>query len=330
MREEAVILSRLDRPVPSLGLRWLRGAWWFARHKPLGAFGALVLIATVVVAIFSPWIATYPYAQQHLTDSLQDPNSTYWFGTDKQGHDLFSRIVIGSQITVLVGVGTVTLAAVLSVLVGGVSGYLGGRVDIITQRVVDVWVSLPPIFLLLTFVSVLGTGGSGFLGLGRGPDVGLNPIDGDWIWYTFFRSSVVILSLGIIFAGYGSRIVRGAVLAIKENTYIEAARAVGAGDVRIMVHYILPNILPVVIILATINLGAAVLAEATISFLGFGIQEPFPTWGHILGDEGRTYGPTAEHLMWVPGAAIFFSVYGFNMLGDALRDVLDPRLRGGR
>jgi len=327
---EVAILD-LPQPVPSLRMRWLRGLWWFMRRKPLGAFGLLVLVVTIVVAVFSPWLTTFPYTQQHLADGLQDPNSEYWFGTDKQGRDVFSRIIIGSQVTVLVGIGTVLVAAFLSTVVGGVSGYFGGRVDMIAQRVVDVWVALPPIFLLITFLSVLGTGGTGFLGLGRGPDVGLSPFDGDWIWYTFFRSSVVIVSLGVIFAGYGSRIVRGTVLSIKESMYVDAARAMGAGDLRIMLRYILPNIMPVVIILATLNLGAAVLAEATISFLGFGIEAPFPTWGSMLGTDGRLYAQdSATHLMWFPAIAIFVSVYGFNMLGDALRDVLDPRLRGSR
>jgi len=328
---EGNLTIQLEKPVPSLGVRWLRGLWWFVRRKPLGAFGLFVLVLTIVVAVFSPWIARFPYTEQHLSDGLQDPNGTYWFGTDRQGRDVFSRVLIGSQVTVLVGLGTVMLAAFLSVIVGGVSGYLGGRFDIIVQRVVDIWIALPPLFLLLTFVAVLGTGGDGFLGLGRGPEVGLTPSDGDWIWYTFFRSSIVILALGVILAGYGSRIVRSAVLAIKENTYIDAARAMGAGDLRIMVRYILPNIMPVVIILATLNLGTAVLAEATISFLGFGVQAPFPTWGNMLGTDARTYAQdSATHLMWFPGIAIFVSVYGFNMLGDALRDVLDPRLRGSR
>ncbi|HUF53336.1 MAG TPA: ABC transporter permease [Dehalococcoidia bacterium] len=327
---EAVVLPPLEEVATSRRRSGLRAAWWFVRKKPLGAFGAIVLAFTLIVAVFSPWIAQFGYTQQHLVDSLQSPNGTYWFGTDFQGRDVFSRIVIGSQVTVLVGIGSVTVAAFLSVLIGGVSGYFGGRTDIILQRLVDIWVALPPIFLLITFVSVLGSGGEGFLGIGRGPDVGLDPTKGDWIWYTFFRSTVVTFSLGIILAGYGVRIVRGAVLSIMENTYIDAARAVGAGDIRIMWHYILPNIMPVVIILATVNLGVAVLAEATISFLGFGIQAPFPTWGQMLGNEGRTYGPTAQWLMWFPGIAIFISVYGFNMLGDALRDVLDPRLRGAR
>jgi len=330
IRQEAIPLEALAEPVPVAWRRWISNAATFARRKPLGAFGALILITTILVALFSPWIARFPYDQAHFSDGLQSPNSTYWFGTDKLGQDFFSRIVIGSQVTVLAGVGTVTVAAILSLLVGGVSGYFGGKIDLITQRVVDVWVALPPIFLLITFLAVLGTGGDGFLGLGRGPDAGLDPSDGDWIWYTFFRSTVVIFSLGFIFAGFGARIIRGSVLAIKENVYIEAARAIGASNTRIMLRYVLPNIMPVVIILSSVNLGAAVLAEATVSFLGFGIPRPFPTWGQLLDTDGRIDGVGHEWLSIIPGAAIFISVYGFNMLGDALRDVLDPRLRGSR
>ena len=328
-REEALTVPLEEAP-RVLWWRWLGATGNFIRRKPLGAFGALVLILTVAVAVFSPWIVRFPYDEPHFADALTDPNSTYWFGTDHLGRDFFSRIVLGTQVTVLVGLGTVLLAAVISVVVGGVSGYLGGWVDMVVQRFVDIWVALPAIFLLLTFVAILGTGGDGFLGIGLGPDVGLQPRDGDWIWYTFFRSTVVIFSLCIIFAGFASRIIRGAVLAIRENVYIEAARALGATDTRIMLRYVLPNIMPVIIILATLNLGIAVLAEATISFLGFGIQAPFPTWGRMLADEGRHYGVGHEYLMLIPGAAIFIAVYGFNMLGDALRDVLDPRLRGSR
>lgn len=329
-REEALSIPTEKEASQPLGQRLVRGVAAFSRRKPLGAFGALILLLTVLVAVLSPWVARFPYTEAHFSDSLVGSNSTYWFGTDNLGRDFFSRMVIGTQITVLAGLGTVLLAAVLSLLVGGVSGYLGGRVDMIAQRLVDVWVALPPIFLLLTFVAVLGSEGGGFLGLGRGPEVGLDPRRGDWIWYTFFRSTVVIVSLGLIFAGYGSRVIRGAVLVVKGNVYVEAARALGASDIRIMLRYILPNIMPVVIILATLNLGTAVLAEATISFLGFGIQAPFPTWGQMLAVDGRVNGPEQQLLMIVPGAAIFICVYGFNMLGDALRDVLDPRLRGSR
>lgn len=330
VREQTIPLEAITAAGPPVWRRWLSGCITFARRKPLGAFGAVVLTAIVLVAVFSPWIAQYPYAQPHFSDGFQSPNSTYWFGTDRLGQDFFSRMVIGSQVTVLAGLGTVLVAAVLSVLVGGISGYLGGRVDMVTQRLVDIWVALPPIFLLITFLSVLGTGGDGFLGLGRGPNVALDPKDSEWISHTFFRTTVVIFSLGIIFAGYGARIVRGAVLAIKENVYMEAARSLGASNLRIMLRYVLPNIMPLVIILASVNLGAAVLAEATVSFLGFGIQRPFPTWGGLLDVDGRVDGVEHEWLSLIPGLAIFVCVYAFNMLGDALRDVLDPRLRGGR
>jgi peptide/nickel transport system permease protein len=330
-REEALPLEAIEAPAPSRWRRWLQGAGTFARRKPLGAFGAVVLAFIVVVAVLSPWIAPYPYTEPHFGEDLQGPSSTYLLGTDNQGRDFFSRMVIGSQVTVLAGVGTVMLAAFISVILGGISGYFGGRTDLATQRVVDVWVALPPIFLVLTFVSVLGTGGDGFLGLGRGPDVGLTPTtDNEEIWYTFFRSTVVILTLGLIFAGYGARILRGAVLSVKENMYIDAARSIGATHGRIMLRHVLPNIMPVVIVLASVNLGAAVLAEATVSFLGFGIKEPFPTWGQLLASDGRYHGVEQKMLMLAPGIAIFVCVYAFNMLGDALRDVLDPRLRGGR
>jgi peptide/nickel transport system permease protein len=331
MREQALPLEAMEAPVLPSWRRWLLGTAKFARRKPLGAFGALVLVLLIVIAVLSPWIANFDYAEPHFSDTLQAPNSTYWFGTDVLGQDFFSRMVIGSQVTVLVGLGTVLVAAFLSVVVGGVSGYFGGRTDMGTQRVVDVWIAIPPIFLLITFLSVLGTGGDGFLGLGRGPNVSTNPTQEDvWIWDTFFRCNIIILSLGLIFAGFGARIVRSSVLAIKENVYMDAARAIGATDWRIMRLYVLPNIMPVVIILASVNLGAAVLVEATVSFLGFGIQRPFPTWGGLLDVDGRVYGVGHEWLSIIPGLAIFVCVYAFNMLGDALRDVLDPRLRGGR
>lgn len=327
-REEALTIAADEGELSASWRSWLGALGSFIRRKPLGAFGALVLVIVLVVAVFSPWIARYPYEQPHFGDILTAPNSEYWLGTNQLGQDVFSRMVIGTQITILVGLGTVAFAAFLSLVVGGLSGYIGGRLDMIVQRAVDVWIALPALFLLLTVVAVLGTGGDGFLGMGRGPDAGLNPSDGDWIWYTFFRSTVVIFALGIILAGYGSRVIRSAVLALRENVYIEAARALGATDTRIVLRYILPNVMPVLIILATLNLGTAVLAEATISFLGFGVQPPFPTWGQMLAKEGRIFGPGHEYLMIVPGVAIFVTVYAFNMLGDALRDVLDPRLRG--
>jgi peptide/nickel transport system permease protein len=296
----------------------------------LGAFGAFVLILIIAVGAFSPVIATHPHTQADLAALLAGPSADHYLGTDFNGRDMFSRIVYGCQVTALVGLGTVILVAILSLSVGVTSGYFGGKFDFIVQRFVDVWLSFPAIFLILTLVAVLQSGsGGGFFGLGRGPDVGPNPSNGDWFWYTFPRTTIVILALGVVLAGGASRVVRSAVLATKANPYVEAATVVGASHWRIIRSHILPNIMPVVIVLATLQLGTAILAEATISFLGVGVTN-FPTWGQMLSGRTRDLAESHFHLWLAPGLAIFLAVFGFNMLGDALRDVLDPRLRGTR
>ncbi|MBA4181458.1 MAG: ABC transporter permease [Anaerolinea sp.] len=315
-----------DRPLP---VRALRAVLGFIRAKPLGAFGALILILVVGVGIFSPWIADDP-TTVHLSDALTGPSSKYWFGTDHNGRDVFSRIVYGCQITALVGIGTVILVTFLSLIVGLPSGYFGGRYDFFLQRLVDIWLSFPAIFLILTLVAVLQTSsGSGFFGLGRGPEVGPNPVDGFWFWYTFPRTTIVILSLGLVLAGGASRVVRSATIATRANPYVEAGVVIGATNSRIILRHVLPNIMPTMIVLATLQLGTAILAEATISFLGVGITN-FPTWGQMLSGRTRDLAERHMYLALFPGLAIFLAVYGFNMLGDALRDVLDPRLRGSR
>jgi peptide/nickel transport system permease protein len=307
--------SRRSRPF-SGGLRLIGR---FCLQKPLGAFGAAILLITVALALFAPEIARYPYDQVHLSDLLQPPSAAHFFGTDENGRDMFSRIVFGAQVTVIVGFGSVLLTALLATTIGVVSAYAGGVVDLIVQRVVDVWMSFPALFLLLTVVAVLGTGGGGFFGLGRGPHLGPS-----------IRGVTIIVSLGLILAGGASRVIRSSVLTVKANQYIEAARVLGSSDTRIVLRYILPNVFPVIIVLSTVQLGVAVLAEATISFLGFGIPPPFPTWGQMLSGRARELGPEHPWLVLFPGLAIFLAVYGFNMLGDALRDVLDPRMRGAR
>lgn len=324
--------------VPQIRLaqeRGIGGRWWtatsrFVRQKPLGAFGAFLLALVIFVGVFSPWLAPYDHARASLGDSLQAPNGTYWLGSDHNGRDILSRIIYGSQVTALVGLGTVLLVGVISIIVGVASGYFGGAFDLIFQRLVDIWLSFPAIFLLLTLVAILQSGsGGGFLGLGRGPDFGPSPTGGNWIWNTLPRTTIVILSLGLILAGGASRVVRGAVLGVKANPYIEAATVLGASSGRTIWKHIIPNIMPTVIVLASLQLGTAILAEATLSFLGIGVTN-FPTWGQML--SGRTRDLAASHLYLAlaPGLAIFLAVFGFNMLGDALRDVLDPRLRGSR
>ena len=317
---------RPDRPFIS---RAAAAIGSFIVKKPLGAFGAAVLILIVLVGIFSPWLADDPQ-KVNLSDTLVGPSGSYWFGTDYNGRDLYSRVVFGCQITAMVGIGTVILVTLLSLLVGVSSGYFGGKFDFVTQRLVDIWLSFPAIFLILTLVAVLKTTSSnGFFGLGRGPEIGPNPVDGEWFWYTFPRTTIVILALGLVLAGGASRVVRSATLQTRINPYIEAAEVVGATHWRIISRHIVPNILPTMIVLATLQLGTAILAEATISFLGIGITN-FPTWGQMLSGKTRELAADHMYLALFPGMAIFLAVFGFNMLGDALRDVLDPRLRGSR
>ncbi len=319
VREEVLGYPGLAQRLTAPALTALRGVIRFVRRKPLGAFGALVLLAVVVMAIFAPLLARYPYDQVHLADTLHPPSTKYFFGTDENGRDIFSRIVYGAQVTAIVGFGSVALAAIVAGIVGIISGYFGGRVDTIIQRLVDVWMSFPALFLLLTVAAIFGTGGGGVLGIGRGPD-----------WGPEIRGITIVLALGLILAGGASRVIRSAVLTVKAQPFVEAAHVVGGGHLHIILRHILPNVLPVIIVLATLQLGAAVLAEATISFLGFGIPPPFPSWGQMLAGRARELGPHYPWIVLAPGAAIFLTVYGFNMLGDALRDMLDPRLRGTR
>ncbi len=302
----------------------------FVRNKPLGAFGALVLIAVIVVGAFSPWIANYPADQAVLRDALTGPSADHWFGTDENGRDIYSRIVFGAQVTAMVGIGTVLVVISMALAVGLVSGYFGGKTDFTIQRLVDIWLSFPAIFLILTLIAVLKTtSGEGLFGLGRGPDIGPDPNGGPWFWNTFPRTTIVILSLGLVLAGGTSRVIRSTVLATRANAYVEAAVVLGASNTRIVLRHILPNIMPIVIVLATVQLAVAILAEATISFLGVGVTN-FPTWGQMLSGQTRLHAESHLYLALAPGIAIFLAVFGFNMLGDALRDVLDPRLRGSR
>ena len=328
------IASQYDqffRPALPLPQRIAVGGLRFVRRKPLGAFGAVMLILIVVVAVFSPWIARDPLSAQHLSDSVHGPSSTYWFGTDENGRDIFTRMVYACQVTALVGIGTVILVTLLSMIVGVSCGYFGGKLDFIAQRIVDIWLSFPAIFLILTLLTVLSVrpGTSGLIGLGRGPTWGPDPNGGPWIWNTFPRTTIVISALGLVLAGGASRVVRASVLATKANPYVEAATVLGASSIRIILRHILPNIMATVIVLATLQLGIAILAEATISFLGQGVTN-FPTWGQMLSGRTRDLAENHFYLAFFPGAAIIMAVFGFNMLGDALRDVLDPRLRGGR
>ncbi len=299
----------------------LHSVWRFARRKPLGALGAGLVLIMLVCAIGADrklvtlgydngqLLAPYYFDDQNLSNRLQGPSVAHPFGTDRLGRDQLSQIIYGARVSIIVGLGSVLLATLIATFIGVVSGYLGGGVDLVSQRFVDGWIAFPPIVILISGVQVAKAY------IGDGAEA---------------QTLAVILVLGVILAAGASRVIRGAAIAVKHEQYIEAARAVGATNFRIVTRYILPNVMAVVIVLSTVYLGVAILAEATISFLGFGVPPPFPSWGRMLSTDALLYMRKDAWLAFWPGVAISLAVYGFNMFGDALRDVLDPRLRGGR
>ena len=270
------------------------------REKPLGTAGGIIVLIMLFVGIFADFAAPYGVNEAHLEDILQAPSAKYILGTDNIGRDLLSRIIYGARISVIVGVCAAALDVVVATAIGIVSGFFGGKTDMIIQRFVDAWMCFPSVFLLLTIMAILGPG--------------------------MFQ---VIIVLGISVGIRSSCVVRAAVIGIKQNIYIEAAIAVGAPTKAILLRHILPNIMAPIIIIFTIAMGQAILTEATLSFLGFGIPPPAPSWGGMLSGQGRYYMNIAPWMAIWPGLALAIAVYGINMLGDALRDLLDPRLRGG-
>jgi peptide/nickel transport system permease protein len=276
----------------------LRPLLRFARRKPLGALSALLLLGVVVVAVFAPAVATHNPAQNIPRARLQAPSSAHLFGTDAQSRDLFSRVVYGARLSLKVGILAVALGTLAGSAVGIVSGYFSGTVDLVIQRAVDIMLAVPVLILAIALVALLG------------------------------RSTTnVVVAIAIGFVPGASRVIRGAVLAAREQQYVESARALGAGHARIMLRHILPNIAAPIIILATVGLGGAIIAETSLSFLGLGPQVTQPSWGEMLSNQARTFMTVAPWLGIFPGLAITLTVFSVNMLGDALRDVLDPRLR---
>jgi peptide/nickel transport system permease protein len=276
-----------------------RGLWWFLRKKPLGALGGIIVAGMLLMTVFAERIAPYDYDESIRGARMTPPGLTYWLGTDNLGRDMWSRVVYGARVSVTVGFATIALGIALATLIGITSGYFGGAYDIVTQRIVDAWMSFPYLVIILSVMAVLGPG--------------------------LFN---VILSLAFIVAAINSRVIRGATIATAQHAFVEAARALGASHARIIVRHILPNVTATIIIVATIGLGGVILAESALSFLGFGVPPPYPSWGAMLSGSGRTYMFRAPWMAIWPGVAISLAVFGFNMLGDALRDVLDPRLRG--
>jgi len=272
----------------------------FCRRKPLGAIGAVIVVGLIVMAAFADRIAPYSYDESVRGARMKSPSAQFWMGTDNLGRDIWSRVVYGARISVTIGFATVALATLLAAVIGVSSAYLGGAYDIVVQRVVDAWMSFPALVIVLSLLAALGPG---LLNL--------------------------ILALSILGAAGTSRVIRGAALSTMQNPFVEAARALGAGHARVILRHVLPNVMATVIILATIGLGTVILAESALSFLGFGVPPPYPSWGAMLSGSGRSFMYHAPWMALFPGSAISLAVFGFNMFGDALRDLLDPRLRGG-
>jgi peptide/nickel transport system permease protein len=274
-----------------------------ARRKPLGALSAVILCGLIAVAALAPVIAPYdPYRfnlnERGVPIRLQAPNAHFLFGTDTHGRDVLSRIIYGARVSLMVGFLSVALGTVAGTLLGLVSGYWEGTIDQALQRLVDTLMAFPGIVLALAVLSVFGQ-----------------------------SLPNVILVIGLVIAPGASRVVRGTVLSAKQNTYIDAARAAGASAWRIMLRHILPNVFAPILIIASVWLGNAIVIEAALSFLGLGTPPPTPTWGGMLSGEGRRSLETAPYLAIFPGLAISIVVLAFNMFGDAMRDLLDPRLR---
>ena len=309
----------------ALPVRLLRGLRSFAARKPLGfVCGVIVvffmLVGDVVPATLNkvttevglgepvPYLAdqleqtlpfVYPYAKQSLRERLQGSSPEHLLGTDNNGRDVFSRILYGARTAVMVSFGATLIASGVGAAIGIMSGFYGGWIDKVLYRIVDVFQALPGLVVLITVLGLFGSG----------------------LWQMVF-------ALGLVFGPNNSRVIRGQTLTIAASPYLEAARVIGASDSRMMLRYILPNVFPLILLQATVWMGVVVLVEASLSFLGFGIQPPFPSWGHMLSLDGRQFMSVHPGLAIYPGVAIGILVFSFNLFGDALRDVLDPRLRG--
>ena len=269
-----------------------------ARHNPLAAAGVVLVIVFVLCAVFAPWLAPYDPAHINLPTRLEAPSAAHWCGTDELGRDILSRLIYGARISMLVGSSVVAMSLALGLVIGSIAGYYGGRIDrFVNVVLMNAFLSFPGILLAIAFVAF------------RGPGI---------------LNLVLALSLGG-WVGY-ARLVRAQVLATREKEFVEAARALGATDLRVIVRHILPNIIQPVIVQAAIGMAGAILAEATMSFLGLGVPPPAASWGSMLND-ARAHLFDAAHLVLFPAAAVMLAVLSFNFIGDALRDLLDPRSR---
>jgi peptide/nickel transport system permease protein len=283
-------------------VRWLGDGWTrlarFAKGKPLGALGGVVVLALMLIALLAPVLATTDPVAQDANNILLSPGAGHWLGTDNLGRDLWSRIAHGARVSLGVGFVSIALGSAIGGLAGLVGGYYGRLADAVLQQVSDALMSFPTLVLALGIVAILGA-----------------------------SATNVVVAIALVQAPRVARVVRSQALAVKSTEYVAASRLVGAGSVHIMVRHVLPHCLAPFIVIFTNALGIAIVLEASLSFLGLGVPAPEPSWGGMLAGPGRDYFNVAPWMAIWPGLAIALSVYGFNLLGDALRDVLDPRQR---
>jgi peptide/nickel transport system permease protein len=277
---------------------WTGSLAYFTRRYPLGAVGALIMIAFVATAIFAGAITTYDPFSTNAAASLARPGGEYLLGADFMGRDVYARIVYGARISLAVAIGATVLGCLLGVLVGLSSGYLGGWYDLVVQRLIDIMQSLPLLVMALVMAASLGPS---------------------------LTNTIVAIAIPLV--PNVARVIRSNTLALREMPFVEAARAVGMSEWRIAASHVLPNTLAPLIVLATAQLGSAILVESALAFLGLGVPEPHPSWGRMLSESAAEYVRTAPWLVIFPGVAISAVVFGTNLLGDAIRDILDPRQR---
>lgn len=301
MKSFEVTFDRRARHADVLGATGLQALGRFCRRQPLGAVGLAILVAFTVMGTLAPIVAPYGYQETNIMQQLEGSSWSHPLGTDNLGRDVLSRLIWGTRVELTVGLGAVAVAGVGGVAIGLISGYYGGTVDVVVQRFVDILMAFPGLILLITIISMFQPG--------------------------LYQ---VMVAIGVLLIPPATRVVRGATLEVAGRSYVEAARCLGASDGRILLRHILVNVFPALMVTLTTFLGVAVLLEASLSFLGYGVPPPQPSWGAMLGPDARRDMLRAPMLSVWPGVAIFLAVYSFNVLGDALRDALDPRLRSAR
>jgi peptide/nickel transport system permease protein len=301
MPGSTLVSAMTKRPASHGQASWWQGMRHFVRAKPLGALGGIIIVAMVVMALFASLLAPYDPYELRISQMFASPGRTFLLGTDEYGRDLLSRLLYGARVSLYVGLLAVGFGTTSGALLGLVSGYFRGKTDFVLQRLMDWLMAFPTLVLALAIVAALGQS-------------------------TFN----VILAVAVVIVPTAARVIRATVLTVREQAFVEAGRAIGCSDGRLLFQHILPNCLAPYLILATAGLGNAILAEAALSFLGLGTPPPEPSWGTMLSGAAQQYVWRAPWMAIFPGAAISLAVFGFNLFGDALRDVLDPRLRGTR